>query len=126
MRFREMELRARARPGGAQEIGGTSMARFVSTFGYLSLLFLATGHGASLAQERHDFETAGKATETCREQALQAYANLPLAFVENRGQTDARVRYHAPGSRCAIYLTPEEVVLSFAKGSEAANVALRL
>ena len=35
-------------------------------------------------------------------QAFQAYANLPLRFVENRGQTDARVRYHAQGERYVL------------------------
>ena len=58
-----------------------------------------------------------------REQALKAYVNLPLAFVENRGQTDTRVRYYAQGSRHTFYVTPEEVVLSFVKGSEASSEA---
>jgi len=48
---------------------------------------------------------------------LKAYAKLPLTFVENRGQTDTRVRYVAQGSRNAFYLTREEIVLSFVKGS---------
>src|SRR3984893_4108216 len=38
-----------------------------------------------------------------REQVLKAYANLPLTFVENRGQTDSRVRYSAQGSGYAFY-----------------------
>ena len=46
-------------------------------------------------------------------QILNTYAKLPLAFVENRGQTDARVRYYAQGTRYAFYLTRDEVVLSF-------------
>jgi len=33
---------------------------------------------------------------------LDAYAKLPLAFVENRGQTDPRVRYYAQGNRRAF------------------------
>src|SRR5215831_5003675 len=56
-----------------------------------------------------------------RRRALDAYARLPLAFVENRGQQDDRVRYYAHGNRYAFYLTRDGVVLSFAKGS----VALR-
>ena len=47
--------------------------------------------------------------------AVDAYAKLPLAFVENRGQTDARVRYYAEGSRRAVYLTRDEIVLSLEK-----------
>ena len=48
-------------------------------------------------------------------QVLHAYANLPLAFVENQGQTDPRVRYYAQDNRRAFYLTREEIVLSLVK-----------
>jgi len=58
------------------------------------------------------------------QQIRNAYANLPLAFIENRGQVDRRVRYHAQGRNFAFYLTPEEIVLRFAKKS-AASVARR-
>jgi len=34
-----------------------------------------------------------------RGRVLAAYENLPLAFVENRGQTDGRVEHYAQGSR---------------------------
>src|SRR5918996_3525877 len=34
-----------------------------------------------------------------RERVLNAYANLPLAFVENRGQADSRVRFYGQGPR---------------------------
>ena len=53
------------------------------------------------------------AHEGQREQVLNAYAKLPIAFVENRGQMDARVRYYAEGPRYAFYLTRDELVLSF-------------
>ncbi|HXB68574.1 MAG TPA: SBBP repeat-containing protein [Candidatus Acidoferrales bacterium] len=58
-----------------------------------------------------------------REQVLKAYANLPLTFVENRGQTDSRVRYSAQGSGYAFYLTREAVVLSFMRGASAAGLS---
>src|SRR5262245_19138921 len=59
------------------------------------------------------------------EQILDAYANLPLTFVENRGQTDARVRYYAQGSRYAFYITPEAIMLSFLKDGGPAAAANR-
>ena len=31
--------------------------------------------------------------------AARAFAKLPVSFIENRGQTDARVRYYAQGSQ---------------------------
>src|SRR5262245_24489704 len=55
-----------------------------------------------------------------------AYAKLPVAFVENRGQVDSRVRYYAQGERYAFYVTREEVVLSFANEAATENLALRL
>ncbi|HZY07715.1 MAG TPA: SBBP repeat-containing protein, partial [Ilumatobacteraceae bacterium] len=36
-----------------------------------------------------------------------------MTFVENRGQTDASVRYYAQGNRYAFYLTPTGVLMSF-------------
>jgi hypothetical protein len=42
-----------------------------------------------------------------------ARSQLPVSFVENRGQTDAAVRYYAQGNRYAFYMTPSEVLMSF-------------
>ncbi len=61
------------------------------------------------------------------EQLLNAYANLPVAFVENRGQIDERVRYYAQGPRYAFYLTRDELVLSFMNAEPAKSaVAISL
>ena len=46
-------------------------------------------------------------------QAADAYAKLPVSFVENHGQTDSAVRYYAQGNRFAFYMTPSEVLMSF-------------
>jgi len=43
----------------------------------------------------------------------EAFSKLPVSFVENRGQTDAAVRYYAQGKRFAFYMTPSEVMMSF-------------
>ena len=42
-----------------------------------------------------------------QQQAAKAYANLPVSFVENRGQIDARARYYAQGDRFGFFLTPK-------------------
>ncbi len=61
------------------------------------------------------------------DQLLNAYANLPVAFVENRGQIDERVRYYAQGPRYAFYLTRDELVLSFMNAEPAKSaVAISL
>ncbi len=54
-----------------------------------------------------------------------AYARLPLGFVENRGQLDRRVRYHAQGPGFGFYLTKEQLVLSLRQGKRR-GVALAL
>src|SRR5262245_36621890 len=60
------------------------------------------------------------------ERSVAASAGLALGFVENRGQTDARVRYYAQGNRYAFYLTRDEVMLAFARKREARGLALAL
>ena len=57
---------------------------------------------------------------------LDAYASLPLSFVENRGQTDGRVRYFAQGARYGFFLTPEALVMSLLEPDGANGVALSL
>ena len=73
--------------------------------------------------DRHGNTCQGQTHQGSNEQALKSYANLPLTFVENRGQTDARVRYYANGPRYAFYLTDDEVVLTFDKGSGATSAS---
>jgi hypothetical protein len=43
-----------------------------------------------------------------------AYANVPLAFVPNAGQTDARVRFQTQAGGASFYFTPKEAVFAFA------------
>ena len=66
---------------------------------------------------------AGATAAVRRQQAATAYANLPVSFVENRGQTDARARYYAQGSGYAFFTTPTSVVLSLSKQQPAAATA---
>ena len=48
--------------------------------------------------------------------AVQAqYARLPLAFEENQGQTDGRVRFLARGGNYLLFLTPGGAVLELAR-----------
>lgn len=47
-------------------------------------------------------------------QARQAYAQLPMRFEENRGQTDGRVQFLARGAGYGLFLTDREAVLSLA------------
>ena len=46
-----------------------------------------------------------------------AYANLPMSFEVNQGQTDARVRFLARGQGYTLFLTEQEAVLALARGA---------
>jgi len=50
-----------------------------------------------------------------QQQLASTFAKLPVTFTENRGQTDARVRYYAQGNQFGFFMTPSEVVLSLTK-----------
>jgi len=50
--------------------------------------------------------------------AESAFANLPLCFEANRGQTDASVKFLARGKGYTLFLTPSETVLSLPAASQ--------
>ncbi|MDX6630120.1 MAG: hypothetical protein QOH00_2366 [Gaiellales bacterium] len=58
--------------------------------------------------------------------AERAFAAMPLAFVQNQGQTDARVRYYALGNHYAFYATSDELMLALRKDRPASQLALAL
>jgi hypothetical protein len=57
------------------------------------------------------------ATRQSRVVLYHKYGALPLSFEENRGQTDARVKFLARGSGYALFLTPTEAVLKLRAAS---------
>ncbi len=71
----------------------------------------AAGHPDAL--QRNTVPASGADLKYSPEDAWRAYSKLPIAFVENRGQTDSRVRYYAQGNRYAFFLTSRDIVLSF-------------
>jgi hypothetical protein len=60
---------------------------------------------ASAAESRPGVEADAAA-------GLGAYAKLPLAFTENRGQVDPQVRYYLQGPRAAFFLTSGGVTIA--------------
>src|SRR3954471_20195909 len=63
-----------------------------------------------------DHPSAARGAET--RGTRDAFARLPLAFVPNRGQTDARVQYEARAGGFHLFLTKRNVVLALAKGRQ--------
>jgi hypothetical protein len=57
--------------------------------------------------------------------ARAAYGKLPLSFIPNRGQNDARVRYYAQAPGFGFYLTDDKAVLSLAKGKRGTALEMR-
>ncbi len=55
-----------------------------------------------------------------------AYARTPLAFVENRGQTDSCVRFLVNGPDYNAFVTPTEMVFAFAARPAGAAGSRRL
>jgi hypothetical protein len=109
--------RARAKPAVA-----LAVALVLVAAGVLALLRLAAP-AAQPAAERTAKPTPFAGAS--KRQALAAYGKLPLAFVPNRGQTDARVRYSAQQAGMSVFFTRGEAVLSLAKGKKGAALALR-
>jgi Beta-propeller repeat len=64
------------------------------------------------------------AQEKTKQRAAGAYGKLPLAFVQNRGQANKRVRYYVQGAGHSFYFTPDKTVLSFTKKEK--GIALHL
>jgi hypothetical protein len=79
---------------------------------WLGLLsgFLLTGAALSPAQAQPRAEGAA------RVRLAEAYGRLPLAFEENRGQTDGQVRFFSRGQGYGLFLTPTEAVLALCPG----------
>lgn len=53
--------------------------------------------------------------------AVSSYGRLPLMFEPNVGQTDARVRFIARGSRYGLFLTDQDAVLSLQRSAKKGN-----
>ena len=82
----------------------------------LSVVLLFSLSTLSLAANRAG---AGGVPEEVKAQALVNYAKLPLSFEENRGQSDARVKFLSHGSDYSILLAPSEVLLNLQSAGQA-------
>jgi Beta-propeller repeat len=69
--------------------------------------------------------SSAAASPTRDSKPVRDYGRLPLAFVPNRGQTDARVRFSAQAGGASFWFTPSEAVFAFAKEKRGVNLRLR-
>jgi hypothetical protein len=79
---------------------------------------VAVGVGVSVSDtpshSNEGVQGTGELTQR-EQQAAHAYSKLPVSFLENRGAIDDRAKYYAQGNGFAFYMTPTEVMLTFAK-----------
>jgi hypothetical protein len=101
-------------------MSNTRVVAAPSVIGIVAATVAIASSGSSMSARRLG-ESDGRAS-----QVLRAYAKLPVAFVENRGQLEPRVRYYAQGRRYAFYLTRDEVVMSFENEPATGGLVLSL
>ncbi|PWH19227.1 MAG: hypothetical protein DDG58_05175, partial [Ardenticatenia bacterium] len=81
------------------------MSRDISRIGIvLVVLFLVV---AAFPARAH--VALGEAGHTPAQPVAAAYGNVPLLFIENRGQVNEAVRYYLPGGDRTIYLTDSAI-----------------
>jgi hypothetical protein len=106
------------------QIGGWSLVGLVlAAIGVTALRDAAPGSfsaGAALEASAGAPATAATGETTARD----AYAKLPLAFVPNKGQADARVRYSAHAGGVSVYFTQKAAIFAFAKGKKGSVLRL--
>jgi hypothetical protein len=89
-------------------------------------LVTACGVAAAVLGGITSRETRSRMTsvgERERAQVLENYAQAPLSFEVNRGQTDPRVRYLTRGKGYTLYLTEQEAVFSLSGAPSKRGVA---
>jgi hypothetical protein len=73
--------------------------------------------GPTLARQAPAQSAPARAVPAAIERRIErSFAKLPVAFVPNRGQVDARARYHARGAGYGFYFTKSKAVLVLTKG----------
>ncbi|HEX6683413.1 MAG TPA: SBBP repeat-containing protein [Candidatus Limnocylindrales bacterium] len=88
----------------------------------LALAIFALAAMVSVAVEQGD----GRDERISDGQVAEAYAKLPLTFVENLGQADERVRYLTHGTRYGFFFTPDSLIMSLLRPDGAKGVNLWL
>ena len=75
----------------------------------LAAVVVAIASGSAV---RPSAPAGGTLTAANKQQALDAYGKIPLAFTANVGQTDVRVRYSAQGAGFSVFLTRGEAMFA--------------
>ena len=68
-------------------------------------------------------QVSGEVPQATQQQVLKAYGKLPLYFIQNQGQLDARVAYYIQGRDKSVYFTPQGVTFALTAPGEQEAVA---
>ncbi|MDQ6949561.1 MAG: SBBP repeat-containing protein, partial [Actinomycetota bacterium] len=100
---------------GATRRGGTAVARRVLlTVGAMAIAAVAVPVAPRLVTR--SITPASPAAHPPKPATAAPYANLPLRFVENVGQSDPQVRFQAQAGKSSLFLTGSQAVLSMGNG----------
>src|SRR5687768_16589421 len=122
------EVLTGARPAGGRAFPKTKKALVVAVTLFALAALIPALIPASEAPNAEHYYSAGSmvdqsgaapagkpaAPQMSEEEALDAYAKLPLSFVPNEGQTAEAVRYYAQGAGYGFFFTSGGAMLSFA------------
>lgn len=85
-----------------------------------SFTFLPANHRGAVATKSRLL------TPAAQDRVRASFAALPLAFEQNKGQTDAEVKYMARGDGYTLFLTPNDAVFSLRSRSPAKSSTARM
>lgn len=90
----------------------------------LAALGLLLGSTSSFGADAVPASEQAVPDAAARQRIAAGYGKLPLAFEENLGQTDSRVKYFSRGNDHRLFLTSDKAVLSLDKPQEREATAL--
>ncbi len=94
------------------------MTKFKLYLGFAAALIFVTSSGVGYAPG-----AASKVPETGKQQIAAGYGKLPLTFERNQGQADPQVKFLSRGSGYALFLTPNQAVLSLRRPTSPLRIA---
>lgn len=96
------------------QLGQSGMQNFAGLVrsAFTVLTALALGFTAVANAQSHSAQTSVPSTGANAARVRAAYAQLPLIFEQNQGQTDSQVKFLAHGNGYGLFLTQNAAVLS--------------
>src|SRR4030067_1053077 len=88
----------------------TKIFRYGLMIGVMSFICLGLTNYA--ISEPSPVATCEDQSLSCKNDIRETYGNLPLYFIENKGQVDKEVKFYEKGSRHATFFTEKGVILN--------------